>query len=58
MLTGGAGYIGSHVCIALLGAGFDVVASRQSLRQQRSVPRTGTIHLRAVARLSARRHPG
>lgn len=26
MLTGGAGYIGSHVCIALLDAGFDVVA--------------------------------
>src|SRR5437660_312782 len=26
LLTGGAGYIGSHVCIALLNAGFDVVA--------------------------------
>jgi UDP-glucose 4-epimerase len=26
LLTGGAGYIGSHVCMALLGAGFDVVA--------------------------------
>src|SRR6202030_3972154 len=26
LLTGGAGYIGSHVCIALLDAGFDVVA--------------------------------
>jgi len=26
MLTGGAGYIGSHVCIALLDAGLDVVA--------------------------------
>ncbi|MGY8661347.1 UDP-glucose 4-epimerase GalE [Bradyrhizobium sp. UFLA05-109] len=25
MLTGGAGYIGSHICIALLDAGFDVV---------------------------------
>jgi UDP-glucose 4-epimerase len=25
LLTGGAGYIGSHVCIALLEAGFDVV---------------------------------
>src|SRR5690242_13168185 len=25
LLTGGAGYIGSHVCIALLDAGFDVV---------------------------------
>ena len=26
LLTGGAGYIGSHVCIALLDAGLDVVA--------------------------------
>ncbi|MEH2512171.1 UDP-glucose 4-epimerase [Nitrobacteraceae bacterium AZCC 1564] len=26
LLTGGAGYIGSHVCVALLDAGFDVVA--------------------------------
>jgi UDP-glucose 4-epimerase len=26
LLTGGAGYIGSHVCIALLDAGFEVVA--------------------------------
>ena len=25
LLTGGAGYIGSHVCMALLEAGFDVV---------------------------------
>jgi len=25
LLTGGAGYIGSHVCVALLDAGFDVV---------------------------------
>src|SRR3954469_25507704 len=26
LVTGGAGYIGSHVCIALVDAGFDVVA--------------------------------
>ena len=26
LLTGGSGYIGSHVCIALLDAGLDVVA--------------------------------
>jgi len=26
LLTGGTGYIGSHICIALLDAGFDVVA--------------------------------
>ncbi|MBR0784922.1 UDP-glucose 4-epimerase GalE [Bradyrhizobium iriomotense] len=26
LVTGGAGYIGSHVCVALLDAGFDVVA--------------------------------
>jgi len=26
LVTGGAGYVGSHVCIALLDAGFDVVA--------------------------------
>ncbi|MBR1277484.1 UDP-glucose 4-epimerase GalE [Bradyrhizobium sp. AUGA SZCCT0283] len=26
LLTGGAGYIGSHICMALLDAGFDIVA--------------------------------
>ena len=25
LVTGGAGYIGSHACVALLEAGFDVV---------------------------------
>ena len=25
LLTGGAGYIGSHICVELLGAGYDVV---------------------------------
>jgi hypothetical protein len=32
--------------------------SRQSLQQQQSLSRTGTIDLRAVTRLSASRHPG
>jgi len=25
LVTGGAGYIGSHTCIELIGAGFDIV---------------------------------
>ena len=40
LLTGGAGYIGSHTCIELLNAGFDIVvidnfynAKRESLRR-------------------------
>jgi UDP-glucose 4-epimerase len=44
LLTGGAGYIGSHVCIALLEAGFDVVAvdnlsnsNQASLERVRSI---------------------
>lgn len=44
LVTGGAGYIGSHVCIALLDAGFDVVAvdnlsnsNKASLERVRSI---------------------
>ncbi len=44
LLTGGAGYIGSHVCIALLNAGFDVIvvdnlsnSSEVSLERVRSI---------------------
>jgi UDP-glucose 4-epimerase len=44
MLTGGAGYIGSHVCVALLNAGLDVVAvdnlsnsSKASLERVQSI---------------------
>jgi UDP-glucose 4-epimerase len=44
LVTGGAGYIGSHVCIALLDAGFDVVvvdnlsnSSKASLERVQSI---------------------
>ena len=42
LVTGGAGYIGSHTCIELMKAGYDVVvvdnfynSKRESLRHQR-----------------------
>ena len=34
LVTGGAGYIGSHTCVELLNAGKEVVVSRQLLQQQ------------------------
>jgi UDP-glucose 4-epimerase len=44
LLTGGAGYIGSHVCVALLDAGLDVIAvdnlsnsNKQSLERVQSI---------------------
>ena len=40
LVTGGAGYIGSHTCVELLNSGYDVVvfdnlynASKESLRR-------------------------
>ncbi len=44
LVTGGAGYIGSHTCVELLGAGHDVVvvdnlsnSSEESLRRVREL---------------------
>ena len=43
LVTGGAGYIGSHTCVELLNAGYDVVVAdnlynciRESCRQSRT----------------------
>ena len=44
LVTGGAGYIGSHTCVELLNAGYDVVvvdnlcnSSRKSLERVRQI---------------------
>ena len=39
LVTGGAGYIGSHACVALLAAGEEVSRVRQFLQQQSVVAR-------------------
>jgi nucleoside-diphosphate-sugar epimerase len=48
LLTGGAGYIGSHVCIALLEAGLDVALSDCGTRwvRDRKWPPARSNHLR------------
>src|SRR5262245_57773141 len=37
LVTGGAGYIGSHTCIALLEAGYDVIVLDNLCNSKRSV---------------------
>src|SRR4051812_49324954 len=50
LLTGGAGYIGSHVCIALLDAGFDVaVVDNLSNSNKASLERVQLICGRSIA---------
>lgn len=48
LLTGGAGYIGSHTCLELLKQGYDVIsvdnycnASPEALRRVRELSRKG-----------------
>jgi UDP-glucose 4-epimerase len=48
LVTGGAGYIGSHTCVELLAAGFDVVVfDNLSNAKQESIRRVATIAGRA-----------
>ena len=46
LVTGGAGYIGSHTCVELLNAGYDVVVAdnlyNSSIRQSRADHRKET----------------
>ena len=37
LVSGGAGYIGSHTCIELLNAGYDVVVARNTLPARSTV---------------------
>ena len=50
LVTGGAGYIGSHTCIALLESGYDVVVVDDlSNSSERSVTEAAAIAGRTVA---------
>ena len=42
LVTGGAGYIGSHTCIELLEAGYQVVVVDNLCNSSKKVPGTGT----------------
>jgi UDP-glucose 4-epimerase len=60
MVTGGAGYIGSHTCVELLGAGHDVVvvdnlcnSSEESLRRVERIAGRGLVFERADIRDAA-----
>jgi len=57
LVTGGAGYIGSHTCIALLEAGYDVVvvdnlsnASKESLKRVEQITRKSIVFYQADLR--------
>ena len=52
LVTGGAGYIGSHTCVELLQAGYDVVvldnlsnASEKSLDRVKAITEIGRAHV-------------